>query len=311
MLTKTEKKILYELDKNSRQSYKLIAKKLGISRQLVEYHIKKLQKIGIIKRFYAAINTGQLGLHYTRIYLKLSPYPKELENKLIDYFREKKEIYWYVKYLGYWTFAVAVFYNKTTTINKIFNELLEMAQDYIVKYDTAKGVKRHILKYNSIHDAKDRSYITLEWEEGFFDEIDMNIIDIIRNDARIPSLKIAERLNLNVKTIITRLKRLEKIGVIKQYTVVLRIKELNLQMYQIQVYFKNNNISIKNNFIKELLIQDNIRYVGEFIGDQSLHFELISYNRYDLQKSLDILSTKFPNLIKFFDVNLVYEGEPT
>ena len=44
-----DRKILYELDLNCRQSNTRIGKKVGLKRDIVSYRIKRLQKQGVIK----------------------------------------------------------------------------------------------------------------------------------------------------------------------------------------------------------------------------------------------------------------------
>ena len=45
-----DRKILAELDKNSRQSLKKIGKKVRLSPEVVFHRMKKLEKSGVIKR---------------------------------------------------------------------------------------------------------------------------------------------------------------------------------------------------------------------------------------------------------------------
>lgn len=52
------------------------------------------------------------------------------------------------------------------------------------------------------------------------DEKDLKIIDMLRENARIPLTEIASRLDFSESTIRKRIKALEKNGVITQYTVV-------------------------------------------------------------------------------------------
>ena len=52
------------------------------------------------------------------------------------------------------------------------------------------------------------------------DEKDLSIIDMLRENARIPVTEIASRLDVSESTIRKRIKALEKNGVITQYTVV-------------------------------------------------------------------------------------------
>ena len=46
-----DRKILYELDFNARQTDSEIAKKVKLSREVVNYRISRLQKNGIIRNF--------------------------------------------------------------------------------------------------------------------------------------------------------------------------------------------------------------------------------------------------------------------
>jgi len=51
-----DRKILYYLDINSRQSNSDIAKKVGLSKEVVNYRIKRLEKEGIIKGYYTVLD---------------------------------------------------------------------------------------------------------------------------------------------------------------------------------------------------------------------------------------------------------------
>ena len=48
-LDSTDAKILFELDRNCRQSQKQIAKRVGATRNIVIHRIKKLEEAGIVR----------------------------------------------------------------------------------------------------------------------------------------------------------------------------------------------------------------------------------------------------------------------
>ncbi len=56
-----DRKILYELDLDCRQSNTQIGKKVGLKKDVVSYRIKRMQDEGIIRNFLTAINTFKLG----------------------------------------------------------------------------------------------------------------------------------------------------------------------------------------------------------------------------------------------------------
>ena len=53
------------------------------------------------------------------------------------------------------------------------------------------------------------------------DDIDLSILSILEKDARTPFTKIAEKLKVSDATIHIRVRKMEKSGVIKKYTIVL------------------------------------------------------------------------------------------
>jgi len=65
-----DRKILYELDLNSRQSFSRLAKKVGLSKDAVRYRITSLEEQGVIQRFHTVINVSKLGFISFRIYMK-------------------------------------------------------------------------------------------------------------------------------------------------------------------------------------------------------------------------------------------------
>ena len=63
-----DRKILYHLDFDSRQSYRSLGKKVGLSKDIVALRVKKLQEKGIIKGFFAVVDYAKLGYSLYRIY---------------------------------------------------------------------------------------------------------------------------------------------------------------------------------------------------------------------------------------------------
>ncbi len=66
-----DRKLLYELDFHARDPYSRLAKKVGLSKQGVEYKINNMIKKGIIRGFYPVIDAPKLGFKYCRLLLTL------------------------------------------------------------------------------------------------------------------------------------------------------------------------------------------------------------------------------------------------
>ena len=78
-----DKRILYELDIDSRQSLSQIGKKVGLPKNVVAYRINKLRQHGIIKTFYTVVDAYKLGYIAFRMYLTYQYMTPEIEKELI------------------------------------------------------------------------------------------------------------------------------------------------------------------------------------------------------------------------------------
>ncbi|MFO7710532.1 MAG: Lrp/AsnC family transcriptional regulator, partial [Candidatus Woesearchaeota archaeon] len=61
-LDEIDKKVLFELSQDARQSYKDIARQISSKKDTVAYHISDLQKKGIITKYVPVISIANLGL---------------------------------------------------------------------------------------------------------------------------------------------------------------------------------------------------------------------------------------------------------
>jgi Lrp/AsnC family leucine-responsive transcriptional regulator len=64
-------RILRELDLNARASFSTIAKKIGLSKQVVRYRFERLQKIGVLRDFLTFLDTEKIGYKFHNVFLKL------------------------------------------------------------------------------------------------------------------------------------------------------------------------------------------------------------------------------------------------
>ena len=80
----SDKKILCELDRDSRQSNKQIAKKAGLSEQVTGNRIKRLLENNIIDYFHVKTNPMALGYFHAKSYLRFYNLSQEKQNQLVE-----------------------------------------------------------------------------------------------------------------------------------------------------------------------------------------------------------------------------------
>lgn len=85
------------------------------------------------------------------------------------------------------------------------------------------------------------------------DSIDIKILDLLQENSKITAKRIGERLNLSQTPIFERIKKLEREGYIKNYSVVLNERKLGLkQTVFIGVTLKEHTRSYLEKFLKKV-----------------------------------------------------------
>src|SRR3989344_1457881 len=95
-----DKKLLYELNWNTRQTDTKLAKKLRISKQVVNYRIKQLENHQIIKSYHAIIDWRKLGYNAIRVYLKWQNITLEKEKEVYEVIKKDPLFMWSIRFEG-------------------------------------------------------------------------------------------------------------------------------------------------------------------------------------------------------------------
>ena len=124
-LDSRDKKLLYELDLNSRQSYNELARKLRLSKGAIIYRINNLEKTGVIKCYNTVVDIRKLGYISIRLYLKLTGATPEKEQEIINFLRTRESVIWLVSIEGEYNIGAAILVKSISEINTLWKELLE------------------------------------------------------------------------------------------------------------------------------------------------------------------------------------------
>ena len=79
-----DKAILYCLDQDARQANSIIAKKTRLSKEVVNYRIKRLVDQKIIRSFYAIIDNSKLGYMVFRVFIRFQGVDIEKEKEILQ-----------------------------------------------------------------------------------------------------------------------------------------------------------------------------------------------------------------------------------
>ena len=124
-------KILKLLEKNSRMSVLDIGRKLNLSKDIVQYRIKKLVKQKLITDFMLRVNWSSLGYQYYSVLLKLKNIDEKKRRKMIDSLKARKEVIAVFVQIGHWNLCIQSIVKDAVELKKLISEIKELFRDII------------------------------------------------------------------------------------------------------------------------------------------------------------------------------------
>ncbi|MFH1073124.1 MAG: winged helix-turn-helix transcriptional regulator [Nanoarchaeota archaeon] len=308
-LDKTDRKILSELDKDCRIPATILARKVGKSRQAVEYRINKLVEKGIITSFNAAINPHKMGYKIYKVYLKLRNIPSE-KQRLFTWLKESGIVYWMGECSGSWDLIFGVFTRGDYEFFELKNQLISEFNELII--DEYGDALLDVKQYPKMYFTGTISAPTMfagEVVENKLDPLDYEILGEIVNNARIPLTVLAEKVRSSHTVVHARLKRLETLGVIIQYRIGVNLRILGLDLYKAIIKLDKYSKEDEHRLLEHFSRLTNIHYYIRNLWQIEPELVVDSYQEY--YQIIEEAKKAFPQVIRTVDSVLMISDEWT
>jgi DNA-binding Lrp family transcriptional regulator len=296
-----DRKILYHLDLDSRQSFRSLGKKVGLSKDVVASRVKKLQEKGIIKGFYAMIDYLKLGYGVFRFYFSFQNVTTELKKEIIDYFMNEKYVGSVKSLEGNYDLLVAILVKNYPQARSFWQNTLMNYGKYFSKRVFTAYFQEDSYAYRMLLDEKNnrptRIYQCFDTGKRVeIDDLDNQIIKLITQNARISTIDMANTLNLTSSVIRYRLKKLMESDIIIAYRLHIDFTKMGYYIYKVDIEL--NRFDEINKIINYIESNPNLVYRMGTIGYVDLEISFLLNNSIQLNQIMEDLSSKFPGAIK-------------
>ena len=301
-LDEKDKKILYQLDVNSRQPVSVIARKTKLTKDVVNYRIKKLLEEGVIMKFLAVFDTSKLGYTLYKIFLRLQNANKKKEEEIIDYLKNHSNVQWVVSTDGMFDILFNVFVKDTIELDNILNDLQSKYGSFIAERQMLVMLKTNIFYRDYLigrsSEVRKPIHFGAHSEKVKIDDTDRKILRLLGDDGRMPLVEIANKLKISADSARIRIKKLENSGIIQNYVLVLDNSKIGQSDYKVMFKTQNMAEERKKDFFSFCKSQPNIWFFDIALGIFDLE---INAEVEDITKFREIISEikeKFSDIIK-------------
>jgi len=309
LLDERDKKILVELDKNSRQTDSAIAKKLRISKQVTNYRIQKMVERGIIANFYTIINVGSLGLNSYYVFLQLENIDKNQEKELMEKIHSLDYVGWLVNGTGRWDAVALIYADSISTFDRLLNGVIHLCGDHLHEYNFTTLISAEHISYKFLAETRDIHSVkqTEKVKMIIFDEIDKNIFGVIAQNARLPIREISRLTKIAPHAINYHLKRLLKLKIIAGFKPKININKLGYQWHLLLIQFQKTTENRKDEFIQFCKHYQKIYYITNTVGSYNLMLDIQVNTIEEFKEVLLELKSRFSDIIRLYESVIIFE----
>ncbi|NQV09538.1 Lrp/AsnC family transcriptional regulator [Candidatus Woesearchaeota archaeon] len=306
-----DKKIIYELDVDSRQSASQLAKKVGVSKQGCTFKINNLVKKGIINSFVTVLNTPLMGHLSFRMYFKLIDISPSKETEFRNWLINHNLIPWVVGCEGLWDYIIVVFPKDFTEFESFSTELNNNWGNFVEKKDIALVTEAHHFRSGYLLEKKvdipPLTYAGQPKEVYKLDEIENKILAMLCENSRAELVQIGKQLNLPSKTVAYRIKKLREINLIEGYTLTVDYSKLGFERYKVFIRSKSMDQEREKSFIEWARMHPYCLYYSKSIASSDVELELIVKNSIHLREIVAEIRKNFNDVIRAYEVMKIYQ----
>jgi Lrp/AsnC family leucine-responsive transcriptional regulator len=146
-LDEAERKILKELSTNARINIVDLAEKTGLTRDIINYRLKKLIKEGIIVQFRCYLNLQTIGINHYKVIFRTKNFDESAEKRIKQYVAKHKKATQFLKLIGSWDLEIEFETENEDELYKILNEIRKEFSSIIRDFDILRITETYKYDY--------------------------------------------------------------------------------------------------------------------------------------------------------------------
>ena len=308
-----DKDLLFLYSENARTKIRDLSKLLSRSPQGLKYSLKVMEKEELLGETYTIFDYSYFGLILFRIYFKggyLSERDKEV---ILSKLNQNPYIVTIYELSGEFDLVLEMESPNPSRFNKEFKKLVSLFPTFN-HYKVVLNLVTHIYPRNYLLSLKEpivhlHPEIIIGGDRGVepFNENELSIVHNLLQHPKLRMTALAKASGMNVKTVKTTLKHLQKRRIVRGCKHIIDPDKLDL--YRFRVFLKLHNLSPEREeeFLDFLLKTREIVQLNKTVGDWDMEVDLESLDRNRIRQLALQLREDFKEIIEDFNVIEFYK----
>lgn len=286
LLDKPNRRLLYELDKNARAPFSVLARQLKMPQETVRYRVARLVEAGVIQKFFTVVDSAKLGFAFYKVLLKLHSATEDVVQEAIHFLDQTRQLSWIVRLDGGYDLGFVVKVDRIMTLSTVLDQVNARLCQFISKRSVSINILGEYLRRDYLTAAQRKAGKPLQYSAEtvpyVLDQTNKTIIGMLTQDARISAAQIARKLGqaegmqmlISPEAVQMRIKRLEADRVITGYNLVLNHTALDQIHYKVLIYLNPLAPEKTAAFVEYCRKQPNIVYIIKAVGEWDYELDI-------------------------------------
>lgn len=307
VLSAKDKQIIALLDREARLPVSELARRLRLSKDGVNYRLKKLQESGTISRFFIDIDVAKLGLILNKVTFQFQNVDEEKQQEIFSFLKDHPKVGWVVFGSGRWDAIIVAYVRDLHEYRDLVSDINKAYGKHIL----AKAFAAHqdyfvcSRKWLSEDDEPTVSHIGGKVSPVEVDGTDIKILKSLAADARRPIIEIAQECGVSSTLVIQRIRKLEKNKVILNYRIGLDLQKVGKEFCKSFVYLQNASKEQEERIVNHCLRHPNVTAVTRSIGPWDLELEMEVEDFDEFYKVMNRIKNEFKQTVRNYEAVVI------
>jgi len=297
-----DRKILFALEQNARQTNVGLAKEVGLAPDVVQYRIDRLIDRGILKFFLGYINFARLGFVDYGLYLSTQRMTRSEEQHFVEFMTNHPDCPYFCRSGGTYDYVADILardpislMERITEINNTFGHFL-YRQEIVTRIHATHFPKQYLLDASPV--PPPATYFGGRTDRRVrLDENDDKILRILAANARTKFVDIAEQIGLSSPAVAQRIRRMEEDGLITGYFAWIEPQSYDYQSFNLLLKHQNFRAPDEDELYKFCRDHRHITWLIKTLGPWDFEINVEVKGQEELQDVLYELREGFSKII--------------
>ncbi|HIH20404.1 TPA: Lrp/AsnC family transcriptional regulator [Candidatus Micrarchaeota archaeon] len=307
----SDKKLLSLLELNGRESFKNLARRLGVSQGTAKYRLKRLEETGVISGYLVVPDVSAIGYSYFKLFANFSSPSSAAQKQFTEWVKARKTVAWFSRLDGPYSIGISFLAKNSSDAQKELDELFEKWGDHLSNRKIVVNLKGAYLVprlFGSSEKTQAVGYASTHSDTPIkLDEPAKALLYQLTLNPRAPTTELARLSHLTSDTALLRMKWLREKGILQGIVVRVDSRKIGQFHYKVLLSLRNNKPSKRNEIFDFLTETPRVTYVIQTMGDWEIEFDVEVESPEHFRKFMDSMRSKFGRDIEEYTPLYVYE----